>query len=193
MSAGRCPRGAVADDFSADDLERLVSGDKRLWDRFVARYAAVIYAAVRRKLVSAGAVDDTDDVVQDVFVRLCGRDFHLLRNYDPGRARLTTWLTVVSTSVSIDHLRRRKAPSSGLDEVPEAVLAVEDKRVEKIKIPPDLLSGRQALVVEMLYQREMDVSEAARALGIDPQTVRSTHHKALTKLRAHFRGREEDF
>jgi hypothetical protein len=23
-------------------------------------------------------------------------------------------------------------------------------------------------------------------LGVDPQTVRSTHHKALVKLRAHF-------
>ena len=180
----------MSDDFTAADLARLVDGDKRSWDRFVARYAAVIYAAVRRKLVSAGAGDDADDVVQDVFVRLCGRDYHLLRNYDEKRARLTTWLTVVSTSVSIDHLRRRKTPASALDDAPESVLAVEDKHVEKIKIPPDLLSARQALVMEMLYQREMEVSEAAQVLGVDPQTVRSTHHKALTKLRAHFREAE---
>ena len=39
----------------------------------------------------------------------------------------------------------------------------------------------------MLYDREMDVAEIARALGIDPQTVRSTHHKAMIKLRAHFK------
>ena len=56
-----------------------------------------------------------------------------------------------------------------------------------MKIPPELLSPRQALVLEMLYQREMEVAEVAKTLSVDPQTVRSTHHKALTKLRAHFR------
>jgi RNA polymerase sigma-70 factor (ECF subfamily) len=32
----------------------------------------------------------------------------------------------------------------------------------------------------------MDVAEIAAALGIDPQTVRSTHHKAMLKLRDYF-------
>jgi DNA-directed RNA polymerase specialized sigma24 family protein len=32
----------------------------------------------------------------------------------------------------------------------------------------------------------MDVAEIAVALGVDPQTVRSTHHKAMLKLRGHF-------
>jgi RNA polymerase sigma-70 factor (ECF subfamily) len=39
----------------------------------------------------------------------------------------------------------------------------------------------------MLYDRDMDVAEVAVALGIDPQTVRSAHHKAMVKLRAHFK------
>jgi RNA polymerase sigma-70 factor (ECF subfamily) len=32
----------------------------------------------------------------------------------------------------------------------------------------------------------MEVAEVAAALGVDPQTVRSTHHKAMLKLRSHF-------
>ena len=39
----------------------------------------------------------------------------------------------------------------------------------------------------MLYDREMDVAEVAQLLGLDPQTVRSAHHKAMLKLRAHFK------
>jgi DNA-binding CsgD family transcriptional regulator len=31
------------------------------------------------------------------------------------------------------------------------------------------------------------VAEIARLLNIDPQTVRSAHHKAMVKLRAHFK------
>ena len=176
-----------------DDLaliERLLNGEKAAWDRFVARYAAVIFAAVRRKLVPAGRVDDAEDVAQDVFLRLCAKDFRLLRTYDPAKAKVSTWLTVVATSSAIDHLRRQKAPSVALDSVPERKLSVDPKLPVKVKIPPDLLSPRQALVIEMLYRREMEVAEVAEALDVDPQTVRSTHHKALTKLRGHFQEEE---
>ncbi len=175
-----------------DDLDRLVAGEKAAWDRFVARYTPVIFAAVRRKLAPAGRGDDAEDVAQDVFIRLCARDFHLIKNYDAKRAKLSTWLTVIAHSTSIDHLRRQKAPAQPLETVPEARLAVDPPRDPvRVNIPPGLLSPRQALVLEMLYQREMEVAETAEILGVNPQTVRSTHHKALIKLRAHFR--EEDF
>jgi len=38
----------------------------------------------------------------------------------------------------------------------------------------------------MLYDRDMEVAEIAKSLAVDPQTVRSTHHKAMLKLRSHF-------
>jgi len=177
--------GRVMDEIGG--MERLLGGDASVWNRFVERYAPVIFAAVRRRLIQAGRLGDVEDVVQDVFVRLCNHDFRVLRNYDPARARITTWLTVVANSASIDHLRRLRAPTTSLDDAPESALAVQPKFVETVKIPPELLSPRQALVLEMLYQREMEVSEVAKTLSVDPQTVRSTHHKALTKLRAHFR------
>lgn len=168
------------------DLEALLRGDKAAWDRFVTRHAGVIFAAVRRRLVPAGRVADAEDVVQDVFVRLCQHDFRLLRSYDAARAKVTTWLTVVAHSAAVDHLRRLRRRTEDIETQPEAMLAVEPVIHEKVKIPEGLLSPRQALVLELLYQRDMTPGEAAEAIGIDPQTVRSMHHKALLKLRAHF-------
>lgn len=172
-----------------EDFDHLLDGDKAAWNRFVARFARVIYAAIHRRLGPAGRTGDAEDVAQDVFVRLCARDFRLLKTYDAERARLTTWLTVVASSTAIDHLRRQR-PTRPLDSVPESHSAVDPVEPSWLKIPPDLLSPRQALVLEMLYQRDMEVAEAAETLGINPQTVRSTHHKALTKLRAHFKEEE---
>ena len=40
--------------------------------------------------------------------------------------------------------------------------------------------------MELLFGREMTVTEAASVLNVDAQTIRSTKHKALTKLRKHF-------
>jgi len=168
------------------DLDALLEGDKAAWDRFVARHAGVIFAAVRRRLVPAGRTADAEDVVQDVFVRLCQHDFRLLRSYDAARAKVTTWLTVVANSAAVDHLRRLRRRTEDIEAQPESVLAVDPVVREEVKIPDGLLSPRQALVLELLYQRDMTPGEAAEAIGIDPQTVRSMHHKALVKLRAHF-------
>ena len=165
-----------------DELDRLVAGDKATWDVFVNRFSGLIVAAVRR-VVGPG---DVEDAAQDVFVRLCKDECRLLRQFDPTRAGLSTWLTIVARSVAHDHVRRRRVPNQSLDETPEAALAVEPVIPDHIKIPEGLLSPRQELVLSMIYKREMDVVEIATELAIDAQTVRSTHHKAMLKLRAHF-------
>ena len=168
--------------------ETLLRGEKAAWDAFVRRYGGFVVAAVRGV---AMAQPEVEDLTQEVFVRLCKDDFRLLRNYDPERASLSTWLTIVARSTARDGLRRRRAETVPLDSVPEAQLAIDPVMpVEKLKLPEALLSPRQREILAMLYDREMDVAEIARALGIDPQTVRSAHHKAMVKLRAHFRSND---
>jgi RNA polymerase sigma factor (sigma-70 family) len=166
-------------------FDALLSGDRAAWNAFVRRYAGLIVAAVRGV---APASSDIDDFTQEVFVRLCKDNFRLLRTYDPSRAGISTWITIVARSTARDALRRRRIESTPIDAVPEAQLAVDPvEPVRKLKLPEALLSPRQQEILAMLYDREMDVAEVAKALGIDPQTVRSAHHKAMLKLRAHFR------
>ena len=163
----------------------LLDGDGAAWGEFVRHYGGLIVAAVRGVTPVQG---DVEDLTQEVFVRLCKDDFRLLRTYDPGRAALTTWLTIVARSTARDALRRRRPESLPIDAVPEAQLAIPAvEPVRKLKLPEALLSPRQREILAMLYDREMEVGEIARVLGIDPQTVRSAHHKAMIKLRAHFK------
>ena len=163
----------------------LLNGDSDAWGAFVRRYGGLIVAAVRGLAPTPG---DIEDLTQEVFVRLCRDNFRLLRTYNPARAALSTWLTIVARSTARDALRRRRMDSVPIDAVPEAQLAVDPvEPVRKLKLPEALLSPRQREILAMLYDREMDVAEIARLLGIDPQTVRSAHHKAMVKLRAHFK------
>ena len=168
-----------------DPLDRLLAGDKRSWDGFVRRYAALIVAAVRGVAANSG---DIEDLTQEVFVRLCKDDFRLLRSYDATRASLSTWITIVARSTARDAQRRRRPNSVPIDAVPESHLKIDAvEPAPKLKLPEALLSPRQREILAMLYDGEMDVAEIAAALGIDPQTVRSAHHKAMLKLRAHFK------
>ena len=170
------------------DLQALSRGEKPAWDGFVRRYAGLVVAAVRGV---ARDGSDVEDLVQEVFVRLCKDGFRLLKTYDPARAGISTWLTIVARSTARDALRRRHVPVTPIDAVPESALATESAPRERITLPDGLLSPRQKLVLNMLYDRDMDVAEVAEALGVDPQTVRSTHHKAMLKLRTHFAEEEQ--
>jgi RNA polymerase sigma-70 factor (ECF subfamily) len=167
----------------AIDLAALCRGDKTAWDGFVRRYAGLILSAVRS---GARPGTDLDDLVQEVFARLCKNDFRLLKTYDSSRAGLSTWLTIVARSTTRDIQRRRQIGVTSIDAVPEILLAITDEPSEKLRLPTELLSPRQKLILTMLYERDMEVADIAAALGVDPQTVRSTHHKAMLKLRTHF-------
>jgi RNA polymerase sigma factor (sigma-70 family) len=166
-------------------IAALARGDKGAWKVFVHRYAGLVAAAVRGIARDAGEIED---LAQEVFLRLCRNDFRLLRSYDPARAGLSTWITIVARSTARDALRRRRPVAVPIDAVPEAVLAVDPvEPARKLKLPEALLSPRQRQILSMLYDRDMEVAEIAAELGIDPQTVRSGHHKAMIKLRAHFK------
>jgi len=171
------------------ELDALARGDKGAWEAFVRRYAGLVAAAVRGVAREAAEVED---LAQEVFFRLCKDDFRLLRSYDPARAGLSTWITIVARSTARDAMRRHRPVLTPIEAVPEGRLAVDPvEPIQKLKLPDALLSPRQREILTMLYDREMEVAEIAAALGIDPQTVRSAHHKAMVKLRAHFRAKEE--
>jgi RNA polymerase sigma-70 factor (ECF subfamily) len=171
------------------ELDALARGDKGAWEAFVRRYAGLVAAAVRGVAREAAEVED---LAQEVFLRLCKDDFRLLRSYDPTRAGLSTWITIVARSTARDAMRRHRPVLTPIDAVPEGRLAVDPvEPAQKLKLPDALLSPRQREILTMLYDREMEVAEIAATLGIDPQTVRSAHHKAMVKLRAHFKAKEE--
>ena len=171
------------------ELDALTRGDNGAWEAFVRRYAGLVAAAVRGVAREAAEIED---LAQEVFVRLCKDDFRLLRSYDPARAGLSTWITIVARSTARDAMRRHRPVLTPIEAVPEGRLAVDPvEPIQKLKLPDALLSPRQREILTMLYDREMEVAEIAAALGIDPQTVRSAHHKAMVKLRAHFRAMEE--
>src|SRR3546814_20173831 len=114
VDSGRGDRVSEGD----TDLDALLAGDKAAWDSFVARHAAVIFAAVRRRLVPAGRTADAEDVVQAVFVKLCQHDFRLLRSYDAPRARPPPWLTLGATSAAAAHQPRLRRPTDEIRPLP---------------------------------------------------------------------------
>lgn len=174
------------------DLPSCIAGSKSAWDDFVRASAPVIYAAVRRSLRVRGiATSETPDRVQDVYVRILRDDCKLLRTFNPSRASLVTWLTLIARTVVHEHARRKALPTLRLvgpdtaaDKSGTSVQPSSESSGQSLShFPLQLLSEQQRLVIEMLFQQGLSVETAAARLGVEAQTIRSAKHKALTRLR----------
>jgi RNA polymerase sigma-70 factor (ECF subfamily) len=169
------------------DLKGCIAGRKGAWDAFVQQTAALIYAAVQRTVrtrgltPSGGGGGEVDDRVQDVYVKLLQDNCRLLRQFDPKRASLSTYLTLVARSTTRDALVKRRLETMPLMDHDGPAPTPGDRNGTLPEL--ESLTDRQREVLQMLFEQDMTVELAAARLGVDPQTIRSTKHKALTRLR----------
>jgi len=166
------------------EIKSLLSGDGQAWEAFVRKLSPIIFNVIRKTLQSSGIYkDEAHDLLQDFFVRLCANDFHILRQYAPQKASITTYLSIVARNMTLDHLRRRRNHFLSLEDLPEQSSGPEGQKGAKVDVPFNVLPPRQLLVMRLLYEKDMDVKEVSDFLGITEQTVRSMRHKAVSKLR----------
>lgn len=170
------------------DLEACINGDAEAWQAFCDHTARLVVASIRRVVPSGKTPsgDEIDDLVQSVYIKLLRNDRRLLRNYDPARAGISTWITLIARSVAIDSLRRKNLAVRPLDEAAGAISSLQQRVSMGPLVPIHILTSRQQLVLAMLFEDEMDIADVATALDVNPQTIRSTKHKAMDRLRAYF-------
>jgi hypothetical protein len=95
-------------------LRALCAGDKQTWDAFVVAAAPLVSAAVHCVLAANGLGDHLlPDAVQHVFVRLSANGCRLLKEYDPARATIASWLAVTSWSSTSAFVRGGAEPVTG--------------------------------------------------------------------------------
>ena len=169
-------------------IERCIEGDSLSWSTFVEKYSGIICFTVNNTLKSKlkyYSPQHVDDICQNVFLRLVQNDKCLLKNYDPKKAKVTTWLMVISRSVTMDFLRKGVYCLAPLDDFINELQAPTDPVHEGLDIPEQLLSPRQKLIIKLYFEDGLDISEISEFLGIKEQSVRSVKHKALIKLRSY--------
>src|SRR5438270_550007 len=136
----------------------------RLWAEFAHRYERLIVSCVVKALRRYGATfsrDDLDDLVGDVWLVLLREDMKKLRQYDATRGfRIASFLGLLATNATIDHLRARQAEATPLDDV------IEDYASMRAEAPRDTVEAREEAEQARAVGHEageLDVAE----IGID--------------------------
>ena len=172
--------------------------DDVAWARFVDMYGPVVHHLVH--LLSPGISDaDTDDAVQDVFVKLV----NILRSgaYDSAKGKFRTYLSTLVRRLLIDRYREAAARRRDRQveiEVAEEI-AVEDDpgawmdakwriacrmAAERRVMEDSALAEQSREVWRLLSAEGLSVKEAARRLGIPPNTVSKIKRRIETRIAA---------
>ena len=155
--------------------------DRSTFDRLVREQ---LPKALRFATRLTGSVDAAEDVLQDALVK-ASRRWETFR----GESKFQTWLFGIVVNAFRDRLARRREPGPLPTELTDArgadppAQAVAGELSEIVAKAVSTLPPRQREVLVMIAYEGMNTSEAASALDITEQNVRTNLHLAREQLR----------
>jgi RNA polymerase sigma-70 factor (sigma-E family) len=150
----------------------VVTAPNRAPPSFEALYVEFYGPSVRLAHLLTGSNAIAEEIVQEAFMRVHER-------YE-GIEVPAAYLRTVVTNLCRSHLRRAKRERHMIVDCPTVQLPPEVD--ETWKAVADLPFEQRAVLV-LRYYADLPEAEVARILNCQVGTVKSRHHRALTKLR----------
>jgi RNA polymerase sigma-70 factor, ECF subfamily len=154
------------DSTSVNDLARACSRsvDAAEWDEFVRRcapLASLVALRVSRLWVRDPSPAAVDDIVQDVFLKLCEQERRILRDFVPrGEDSFFGLLRIVAASVANDYYRRLYSAKRG-GNVVTTVLVGDETSLESAGMHPSAQMHQEAL----FGQLDKKLQSASKTIG----------------------------
>jgi len=175
------------DDKAAVDaaaVARVANGDAVALNELYDRYGKIIYSFAYRQTRDTTL---SEECVQDVFVTLWRR----AADFDPTRAKLTTWLFVVARNRAIELGRQKNRRPELRDDLepvgsapdPADLVAVTDESQRVAEAMAELPEDQLA-VLRLSYFDGLSHSEISEVIGIPLGTVKGRMRLALERLRS---------
>ncbi|MBD2038065.1 sigma-70 family RNA polymerase sigma factor [Leptolyngbya sp. FACHB-321] len=170
-------------------LIRVAQRDQAALSELYDRYARVLYAVAFKSLRSA---EESEEVVLDVFAQV----WRTADRYDVGKARVDTWLFMMTRSRVLDRLRTLQrvtkvtvasenfaeiqTPTPGVDPLENVLIS---ERRDRVLAALSQLPEAQRQVIELAYYKGLTQSEIAAQTNLSLGTVKTRIRLGLSKLR----------
>jgi RNA polymerase sigma-70 factor (ECF subfamily) len=167
-------------------MQRVGHGDEAAMAELYDRFVGLVYKSSKQVLTSRA---EAEDAVQESFVRL----WQTADRFDPSRAKLVTWVMLITRRHLIDRLRRKGARPEqlGLDSSVDFLGPVQepvpepggDHDLEVLRRRIAELPELQRVVIERTYLQGFTLREVSEQLGAPLGTVKSALSRGLGRLR----------
>ncbi|MCM1063349.1 MAG: sigma-70 family RNA polymerase sigma factor [Eubacterium sp.] len=166
-------------------ISAIAARDERMLAFVVQKYSRLLWKIAAPILINAASAQDVEECVADVFIHLWQHP----DKYDPDKAKLSIWLSVIARSKAVDRyrhiIRKREVPmeeimveSLGYD----AALTAEEEKGELLSCIAGLDEREKDLILRRYYY-EQKPAEIAMALDMSRKQVENRLYYVKQKLR----------
>ena len=169
-----------------DLISSLRQGNQYALSIIYDRYGGLVYTLALKLLNHR---DEAEDLTQDVFL-----SFWKQEKFDPTRAKLSSYLCLITRSRAIDKLRSQRSAQKSIERlqqivVPETNLptpldsATQSEQQTIVRQSLSTLSEQQRQILELSYYQNLSQSAIATQLNLPLGTVKTHMRQGLIKLR----------
>jgi len=163
-------------DAEANEVARVAQGDRAAYARLVSQHLRPIETYAIR---IAGNAATAQDVAQEVMLRLWLR----AGEFQPERARLTTWLHQMAHNLCIDQLRREGRLTGLEDDDVSPVADHIDDSADDVQRALAQLPERQRHALVLTYYQGLTNAEVADVMDLGVRAVESLLVRARASLK----------
>ena len=176
----------LADDEIAVLIDQARAGDPGARRKLYTQHVDQVYRTVRGMLHSDA---DAEDVTQDTLLTALTSLGKYARRPD---ARFSTWVTTIAINTVRRRFRRRRPELTATGELPDRPGDQVDpagdldraRQRQVLLVALGELPERERTIVSLRYGAELNASDIAAAVGMEPAAVRKLLERARTKLGA---------
>ena len=175
-----------------DFLSKCIEKDKEAWNDFVDRYGNYIYNYVIQTLKRYNYFfqdDEVNEIFNIIFLNLLDKECKSLRSFNgQNEQSFLAYLRTISFNTSVDYLRNVKH-FVDFDKV-DYQIRIEDrfKKIqlkdlrEIIQIIKKNLSERHSFLFEMIYEKDLNLSEISEIMDINSNAVHQLKHRMMKNI-----------
>jgi RNA polymerase sigma-70 factor, ECF subfamily len=175
-----------SDPTDVDLINSLRQGNRHALSILYDRYGSLVYTLALKLLERR---DEAEDLTQDIFLNLWKQD-----KFDPQRAKLSTYLCLLTRSRAIDRLRSRQSEQKSIAKLQQNIIPETDlpTPLESITLTEEqtlvreslaILTPQQRQILELSYYQGLSQSAIAAQLNLPLGTVKTHMRQGLIKLR----------
>ncbi len=166
-------------------ISEMIHGDEQMLAFAVRKYSRLLWKIAASILINAASAQDVEECIADVFIYLWQHP----EKYDPDKAKLSSWLSMIARSKAIDRYRqivkKRELP---IEEIAvESLICAEitetDAEKEKLLSCIEELDEKEKELIIRRYYYEQKPAEIAVVLDIPKKQVENKLYYVKQKLK----------
>ena len=166
-------------------ISAIINRDEQMFTFVVQKYSKLLWKIAASILINAASIQDVEECIADVFIYL----WQYPEKYDPNKAKLSSWLSVIARTKAIDryrqNIRKRELPMEEIaaEGLAHAEITVIDAEKEKLLSCIGELDEKEKELIIRRYYYEQKPAEIAVVLEIPKKQVENKLYYAKQKLK----------